>query len=91
MKGLRRVVLHCESLEERVVLDDNSAGPNGIDARNLNLTGRNIHIGQVETGRPGFTTWNTSSSGCQLGGLSGRFGFNRPITSPPTMPSPGMA
>src|SRR4051794_1463242 len=43
-----------EHLEERIALDDNSAGANGINARNLGLTGQGIHIGQVEFGRPGL-------------------------------------
>jgi hypothetical protein len=47
-------------LEDRLVLDAVSAGPNGIDARGLQsatgaiLSGTNISIGQVETGRPGL-------------------------------------
>jgi subtilisin family serine protease len=43
-----------ERLEERLVFDANSAGPLGIDALGLNLTGQGIHIGQVEPGRPGL-------------------------------------
>jgi hypothetical protein len=42
-----------EALEARVVLDDNSAGPLGIVARDLGLTGGGIVIGQVELTRPG--------------------------------------
>lgn len=48
-----------ELLEERVVPDDNSAGPNGILARGLQfagggtLNGLGIGIGQVEIRRPG--------------------------------------
>jgi hypothetical protein len=56
-----RVRLQCEFLEERVVLDDNSAGPNGINARVLNLTGTGIYIGQVEPDRPGLKGANFDS------------------------------
>ncbi len=48
-----------EPLEERIALDDNSAGSNGIDSRNLTtpggvaLTGSGVRIGNVERGRPG--------------------------------------
>src|SRR6266542_3373492 len=52
-----------ESLEERIVLDNRSAGMAGIMARGLRLadnvtalTGQNINIGQVEIGRPGLRT-----------------------------------
>jgi hypothetical protein len=38
------------------VFDANSAGPLGIDALGLGLTGQGIHIGQVENGRPGLRT-----------------------------------
>lgn len=34
--------------------DDNSRGPNGINATGLGLTGAGITIGQVEPGRPGM-------------------------------------
>jgi len=56
----RSVVLQCELLEERVVLDSDSAGPNGIAARalNLTLTGNNVRIGQVEQGRVGMRVRN---------------------------------
>jgi hypothetical protein len=54
----RRVVLQCRELEDRVVLDDNTTGPNGIDSRGLGLNGNNVRIGQVETGRPGLATRN---------------------------------
>src|SRR5262249_21734497 len=44
-----------ESLEARVVLDDNALGPNGIyasDLHKLGLTGSGVSIGQVEADRP---------------------------------------
>src|SRR5262249_37333433 len=49
----RRFLPMCEHLEERNTPDDISAGPNGIDAGALGLTGQGIYIGQVEPGRPG--------------------------------------
>jgi len=49
----RRKLL-LEALEDRVVLDDNSAGPFGINARATGLTGQGVHIGQIENGRPGL-------------------------------------
>src|SRR4051812_764049 len=52
----RRRVLRPERLEERVALDNNSAGPNGINATVLGLTGQGVTVGQVETGRPGMRT-----------------------------------
>ena len=51
--------LRLEVLEDRVLLDDSSAGISGINARNLTtaggaaLTGSGLAIGQVEMGRPG--------------------------------------
>src|SRR5262245_22233533 len=55
-----RFVPRLESLEQRIVLDDSSAGAGGILARNLTLadgvtilTGNGIAIGQVEPERPG--------------------------------------
>ncbi len=48
-----RTILRCETLEERVAPDANSAGPNGINATATGLLGNDIHIGQIETFRPG--------------------------------------
>src|SRR5437016_4263718 len=53
-KAPSRFVPNCEPLEQRVLLDDNSAGPRGIDARGLGFTGQGVYIGQVESGRPGL-------------------------------------
>lgn len=53
----RRVMLQCQQLEERIVFDDNSVGPNGINAialRDLGLNGAGVNIGQVEPFRPGL-------------------------------------
>ncbi|MCI0640779.1 MAG: S8 family serine peptidase [Gemmataceae bacterium] len=57
--SLKRFRPVLETLEDRLVLDDTSAGLNGILARGLTtyggfpLTGVAIGIGQVEPGRPG--------------------------------------
>jgi len=49
-----RLVLNLESLEERSVLTSPAAlGSTGINITATGLTGRNIHIGQIEPGRPG--------------------------------------
>src|SRR4051794_2756854 len=53
------VVPRLQVLEDRVVLDDTSAGIRGINARNIQtpdrvvLTGKDVAIGQLESGRPG--------------------------------------
>lgn len=60
--GRRSQLLRVEQLEDRLVLDDTSAGPLGIDARNialpgypnLALAGESTTIGMVEGGRPGL-------------------------------------
>src|SRR5437773_1096981 len=67
-KGERKPSLHLsfhpvvELLEARIALDDNSVGPDGIDARGLGSTGNGIKIGQVEPDRPAKkpfdTQWN---------------------------------
>ncbi len=49
-----RLFPRCEPLEERVLLDDNSTGQRGIDARGLGFTGQGVFIGQVEHARPGL-------------------------------------
>jgi hypothetical protein len=41
-------------LEDRLVPSDLTAGASGINARNLDLTGKGVAIGQVELGRPGL-------------------------------------
>src|ERR1043165_9378052 len=50
--------LQVERLEDRLVLDNHSAGVPGIQALGnyeygTELTGNNVHIGQIEVGRPG--------------------------------------
>lgn len=55
-RDLRKCILKVETLEERIVLDDQSAGVPGIEARALQLTGAGVHIGMVEpfrVGKPG--------------------------------------
>src|SRR4051812_20357812 len=53
------VVPRLEVLEDRIVLDDTSAGLRGINARSIQtpdrvvLTGEGAVIGQLESGRPG--------------------------------------
>ncbi|MFO0792013.1 MAG: S8 family serine peptidase [Pirellulales bacterium] len=37
----------------KIVADDVTAGPNGINSRGLGVTGNGVNIGQVELGRPG--------------------------------------
>lgn len=39
-----------------------SNGPNGIDALGLGLTGNNVGIGMVESGRPGDPTFDTNAA-----------------------------
>jgi len=58
-----------EVLEERVVLDDSSAGEFGIMARDLRmadgirrLNGANIAIGQIEIGRPGVPGFDNAAN-----------------------------
>jgi subtilisin family serine protease len=47
------VVAASLSFLPRVLADDVTAGPNGINSRGLGLSGAGVNIGQVELGRPG--------------------------------------
>jgi len=65
----RSFVPRLEPLEDRLVLDDTSAGVNGINARNLStadglttLTGLGIGIGQLELNRAGKPGYDTQAS-----------------------------
>ncbi len=59
----RNYLPSLECLEERYCMDDNSAGPNGIDSRGLGLTGQSISIGQVELHRPTVRYFDQISHG----------------------------
>src|SRR5262245_65608325 len=88
-EGRRRptsVVPRLEVLEERVVLDDTSAGVRGINARAIRtpdqvvLTGEDVRIGQMEGGRPGKPGFdNTDKSNSEVRPAAVYLGVNNAV------------
>lgn len=61
-RGRRLPPLTLCPLEDRVVPSDATAGAAGINARDLNLTGAGVLIGQVELGRPGWPDFDKAAN-----------------------------